>query len=101
MAFYRKQIRSPISPIQEEPSIHVFLLKGGLISIAAANQRPDLFKGVILDAPLITLDNLPPAFVVCMTCFIFLMYTVDQIMLIQGIPGLFSSTYVVIAINQI
>ena len=35
------------------------------MSIAAANQRPDLFRGVILDAPLITLDNLPPAFVVC------------------------------------
>lgn len=49
------------------PNTPMFVLghsMGGLMSIAAANQRPDLFRGVILDAPLITLDNLPPAFVV-------------------------------------
>ena len=40
------------------------LLQGGLITILLMNQRPDLFKGAILNGPLITLDNLPPGFVV-------------------------------------
>ena len=36
------------------------------MAITTANQRPDLFNGVILIGPLIQLENLPPAFVVCM-----------------------------------
>lgn len=52
---------------KEFPNIPMFVLghsMGGLIAIVATNQRPDLFRGVILDAPLITQDHLPPAFVV-------------------------------------
>lgn len=52
---------------KEFPETPLFVLghsMGGLISIVAANQRPELFKGVILDGPLITLDNLPPGFVI-------------------------------------